>query len=191
MSKKTLDLALVTQGDLSTMEHCQVDNTLRGIRKLTGWLKGKGVAPSELLVCMEYTGIYNRPLVNHLLKEAIALWLELPISIKRSLGLQRGKSDKLDAMRIAEYAVRFHDKARLCSLPHREPVAPEGPAGTASAFDQVYSNAEGSDPRVEGHWEKSWPLHLNDTAKSPCVSWSKSKRGLKRTCGNSSGRIVV
>lgn len=113
VSKKTLDLALVTQGDLSTMEHCQVDNTIQGIRKLTGWLKGRGVAWSDLLVCMEYTGIYNRPLVNHLLKEAIALWLELPISIKRSLGLQRGKSDKLDAMRIAEYAVRFYDKARL------------------------------------------------------------------------------
>ena len=31
--------------------------------------------------------------------------------IKRSMGLQRGKSDKVDAIRIAEYAYRHADQA--------------------------------------------------------------------------------
>ena len=38
--------------------------------------------------------------------------------IKQSLGDQRGKSDQLDALRIAQYAHRFRDKARKFTAAH-------------------------------------------------------------------------
>lgn len=41
------------------------------------------------------------------------VWVEQSLQVKRSLGLQRGKSDKLDAIRLSEYAYRFEDKCRL------------------------------------------------------------------------------
>ena len=36
----------------------------------------------------------------------------------RSLGMRRGKNDQLDAQRIADYARRFHDKARRFTRDH-------------------------------------------------------------------------
>jgi transposase len=45
------------------------------------------------------------------------IWVEKAIQIKRSSGLQRGKSDKIDAQRIALFAFRNQDKARLWTAP--------------------------------------------------------------------------
>ncbi len=41
------------------------------------------------------------------------IWVENPVQIKRSGGLQRGKNDKVDAKRIADYALRNVDQVRL------------------------------------------------------------------------------
>jgi transposase len=41
------------------------------------------------------------------------LWLENPVHIKRSVGLVRGKSDKVDAWRIATFAYHHQSQARL------------------------------------------------------------------------------
>lgn len=41
------------------------------------------------------------------------LWLESGAEIKVSTGVIRGKDDKIDAQRIAQYAHRFSDKMRL------------------------------------------------------------------------------
>ena len=42
-----------------------------------------------------------------------AIWVENPVAIKKSGGFQRGKSDQIDAERIAQYAYRFKEKAQL------------------------------------------------------------------------------
>ncbi len=39
--------------------------------------------------------------------------MESALQIKRSIGVQRGKNDKIDAQRIATYAIDFQRKARL------------------------------------------------------------------------------
>ena len=64
------------------------------------------------LFCLEYTGIYNASLLDFLSSKHYAIWLENALAIKKSLGFQRGKSDRLDAKRIAQYAYRFKDKAQ-------------------------------------------------------------------------------
>ena len=61
---------------------------------------------------MEYTGIYNDILVDFLSSNKYEIWVEHALAIKKSLGFQRGKSDRLDAKRIAQYAFRFQDKAQ-------------------------------------------------------------------------------
>jgi transposase len=50
----------------------------------------------------------------------IDLWLENPAQIKHSSGVQRGKNDRMDARRIAAYAMRFQDRIRLFSLPEKK-----------------------------------------------------------------------
>ncbi len=65
---------------------------------------------------MEHTGLYTRRLVHYLLGRQIHVWLESALQIKRSMGLVRGKDDKVDAQRIARYALLQPDKAVLVNL---------------------------------------------------------------------------
>lgn len=75
--------------------------------------KEHNVDPKECLVSMEYTGIYNFHLLFFLSNNNIPTWVIGGQHIKLSLGMQRGKSDPIDARRIAEYTIRFLDKMEL------------------------------------------------------------------------------
>ena len=70
---------------------------------------------------MEYTGIYNDKVVEFLSSKHYALWVENALAIQKSLGCQRGKSDTLDAKRMAQYAYRFQDKAQPW-IPERQVI---------------------------------------------------------------------
>jgi transposase len=65
--------------------------------------------------------MYNYPLLQFFSKQSANVWVENPIQIKKSLGLQRGKNDKVDALRIAQYAQRAKDRVKLWH-PSREVV---------------------------------------------------------------------
>ena len=63
-------------------------------------------------------GIYSQNILVLATENNLSLWLESSLRIKRSLGLQRAvpgrdKNDKIDAMRISEYAFRYADQATL------------------------------------------------------------------------------
>lgn len=72
---------------------------------------------SDCLVCCEATGSYVYHLISITAIHSISTWIAHAEDIKRSLGMTRGKSDIVDAERIAEYALRFQDKARLWTPP--------------------------------------------------------------------------
>lgn len=57
--------------------------------------------------------MYGCPLLQAAHALNIPIWLENPAQLKLSSGVQRGKNDPLDATRIAEYARRFCERARL------------------------------------------------------------------------------
>ncbi|MFC0878996.1 transposase, partial [Saccharicrinis sp. FJH2] len=73
----------------------------------------------DVLVCAEYTGQYIYPLSCACDELKVDLWIENPVQIKYRSGLKRGKNDKIDARKIAAYAQRFHDQARLFALPEK------------------------------------------------------------------------
>lgn len=62
--------------------------------------------PQQLIVCLEHTGIYTYPVLDYLTKKGIKVCLEPALQIKQSQGMKRGKSDKVDARRIAQYAYK-------------------------------------------------------------------------------------
>jgi transposase len=66
---------------------------------------------------MEHTGLYNAHALEVLFQAQFPIWLEASLHIKQAGGLQRGKSDNVDAQRIAEYAYRFRDRLRLWQPP--------------------------------------------------------------------------
>lgn len=112
ISKSKIDLALSENKANVPMSINQFGNHLKGYKKMLGWLKEQGVALDQLLVCMENTGIYHRSLVDFLQEKKVFAWVENPVAIKWSMGLQRGKTDQMDAQRICLYAFRNQDKAK-------------------------------------------------------------------------------
>jgi transposase len=69
------------------------------------------------LFCVEHTGVYSEELIAELSKRKSQIWVESALQIKRTLGLVRGKSDKIDSLRIAEYAFRYQRKVHLWKNP--------------------------------------------------------------------------
>lgn len=117
VSKIKNDVCVISGGKV--MEEFTIDNTLQALRKWLAGLSGKVSDTGDVLVCAEHTGQYAYPLCCACKSAGIDLWVENPMQIKHSMGFVRGKGDKVDARRIAEYAVRFADKCRLYSLPEK------------------------------------------------------------------------
>lgn len=112
VSKKTLDIAVGVNAPNAHVAKACFANTLRGYHKLTAWLKDQGLSYDKALICLENTGIYHRLLVDFLQAEKAYVWVETPVQIKWSGGIQRGKSDLIDAERIMSYAYRNQDQAK-------------------------------------------------------------------------------
>ena len=115
VSKMTLDFNLSHHSN--SLIHLQVGNTKKGINSFLATCKKHKVQFERTLFCLEYTGIYNENLVHILNRKKMNIWVEQGLQIKKSLGMTRGKSDKVDALRISEYAYRFQDKCRLWQAP--------------------------------------------------------------------------
>lgn len=49
-----------------------------------------------------------------------SLWVEISLKIIRSIGVQRGKNDKVDAERIAYYAKKNQQEAVIFKAPRKE-----------------------------------------------------------------------
>ena len=62
---------------------------------------------------MEHTGIYNIHLLSVLHLKKANIWLESAIHIIKSIGLQRGKNDVVDAYRIAKFSYKNRDEVKL------------------------------------------------------------------------------
>ncbi|WP_018344142.1 IS110 family transposase [Cytophaga aurantiaca] len=117
VSKNTLDITVLKSTDKVLFK--QIENNVKALKVFLKELKSEGICISESLICMEHTGIYCTPVIEVAEKMSLNLWLENATQIKLSIGMQRGKNDKVDSERIAEYAYRNQDKAIL-RQPERE-----------------------------------------------------------------------
>lgn len=113
ISKLSFDAAIISAGQTENIPH-KTFNKHTEFRAFLEWLEGFNVrVDSTTVICMEFTGLYNASVLKDLLNEQGQVWMIMPMDMKRSGGLQRGKSDKIDAQRIALYALRHQDKMRL------------------------------------------------------------------------------
>jgi transposase len=116
VSKLTLDVTILNP--LNRKFHHRVfDNSDEGHIKLKDWLcLCHSLDLTRALFCLEHTGLYTRSIDRFLVENKAYVWKESSLHIKKSLGLTRGKNDKIDSRRIAEYAYRFCDKADINGL---------------------------------------------------------------------------
>ncbi|MEJ7738832.1 MAG: IS110 family transposase [Chitinophagaceae bacterium] len=114
ISKTWFDAALIKAENPSQTIHQQFSQKPEGFKKMQQWLQQHNVlADAETLFCMEYTGLYNTGLVHYLVKNKAQLWVEMPLRIKKAGGFERGTDDKAAAVKIAWYALRYHDQVKL------------------------------------------------------------------------------
>jgi transposase len=91
----------------------EIPNSKTSIRKWLHELKRiHHVDLTNVIFCLEHTGIYGVLLMRTLHERSLIVCVEAATNIKLSLGLQRGKNDKVDARRIAEYTMRYTDRLK-------------------------------------------------------------------------------
>jgi len=96
------------------------ENKNSGFIKLINWIeKHTSCDKEETLFVLEHTGLYSLPISIFFTENNYHFILLPGLAVKRSLGIQRGKDDKIDAKRIAEYAYQRKDKIEPSTLPSK------------------------------------------------------------------------
>lgn len=120
VSKLYFDVSLmhVTDHQAKPMEYGRFDNTSQGMAVFQKYLRDQKVPFNHnTLVVMENTGIYHRLLRSFCSNHNLPLYIGNALHIKNSFGLVRGKSDKIDSMRLCKYAFKHQDEIKAgCSL---------------------------------------------------------------------------
>lgn len=112
-SKMKVDVTILEKEHTNETRYSCFSNDESGFEALLNWIKQESDIPSsDWLFCGEDTGLYSIGLSNYLCQRNLFMWLDSSLQIKRSIGLQRGKNDRLDSKVIAFYAFRFQDRAR-------------------------------------------------------------------------------
>lgn len=117
ISKDTLDLSLISQESYGSFKDKQISNTLTSYEEIKEWLKKEGIGKEEVMFCMEHTGTYGLLFFAWLSQEGYDYCVEPGLQIKRSLGMVRGKNDRIDARRISDYAYTHKDQLKSFVLP--------------------------------------------------------------------------
>lgn len=110
VSKGWLDFAVKTKRNPDLLKF-KFDNNTKGFKELIKTLRLNGITVGKkVLVTLEHTGNYGIVFTRFIKKRNCLVCVESPLNIKRSIGLQRGKNDSLDAERILDYSIRNKDK---------------------------------------------------------------------------------
>jgi len=104
VSKKTIDAYC-----FKAQVHKVFINDLIGYKSLIKWVLKTGKA-SEVFYCFENTGYYSLKLALYLDSQAIVYVEESPLKIKRSSGIVKEKTDRIDAHLIARYAWIYREE---------------------------------------------------------------------------------
>lgn len=120
VSKECFDAVVIVDGMKEKPVHNQFRNDCKGVKSLCKWLKQQGATPQNTLVCLEHTGMYSKIITKELIALGFSIWVEMALKIIRSIGIQRGKNDKIDAERIAFYAMKNVEEAVVFKAPRKQ-----------------------------------------------------------------------
>ena len=115
ISKHSFDMAILSTNSPDEIFHRVFSNDSKGFEEMIGFIKTAMPAFdwNKALFCMEATGLYCNSLLHFFQSQQANAWVENAIQIKRSLGIKRGKTDKVDSISIAKYAFKNVELVRL------------------------------------------------------------------------------
>ena len=112
VSKPYFDVSLMTVVDhvKQPVESERFENTTLGIKLFEKWLKAKKVSFNKnSIVVIENAGIYHRLIWSFCSKKQLPIHIGNAAHIKWSFGIARGKNDKIDSIRLCNYAFKEAD----------------------------------------------------------------------------------
>jgi transposase len=161
VSKKTIDAYCY-----QTQVHKEFVNDVIGYKSLLKWVL-KVTKETAIFYCFENTGYYSLKLALYLHSQNIVYVEESPLKIKRSSGVVKEKTDRLDAKLIARYAWIYREEltpSTVKSMSHLE-------LGRLLALrDQLVRNNAG----LKGTLKEMKVLLSSPTTDSGCISLKRS-----------------
>ncbi len=117
MSKAFFDAAFYQ--DQRVLYAGQFSNDKSGYKAFVRELKKHTCTPtSSWFICFENTGVYSKSLLEWLCSQNIPCREENALQISRSMGLRRGKNDKIDALDICRYTFEKRASIQTTHLPN-------------------------------------------------------------------------
>ena len=108
-------MAILSATNPDTIFHKAFSNEAKGFEEMINYVNEimPGFNCDKALFCMEATGLYCNALLQFCQTRQANIWVENAVQIKRSLGIKRSKTDKVDSISIAKYAFKNAELVRL------------------------------------------------------------------------------
>lgn len=104
ISKKTLDICIKEE---KSINYLSIENKTSAIKSFL-----KLYAKENLMIAMENTGRYNWTLLEVLEAFNFKVYVISPLHLKKSMGITRGKNDKIDSLRICNFIEKNHAETK-------------------------------------------------------------------------------
>ena len=161
VSKKTIDAYCY-----QTQVHKEFVNDIVGYKSLIKWAL-KAAKDKSFFYCFENTGYYSLKLALYLTSQDIVYVEESPLKIKRSSGIVKEKTDRLDAELIARYAWVYREELSPSTVKSRSHLE----LGRLLALrDQLVRNNAG----LKGTLKEMKVLLSSSTTDLGCISLKRS-----------------
>jgi transposase len=112
VSKLSFDVALIVvlNGLKQSIIIGKFDNDIVGLEMFKAWLDEHNVTfDANSLLVIENTGIYHRLIWNFCSTHLLPIYIGNAADLKWSFGIARGKNDKVDSMRLCDYAYKNYE----------------------------------------------------------------------------------
>lgn len=117
ISKDSLDVCVIEKDSALLISEFKANNSECGIAGILKRIIRQKIDLKDSWFCFEHTGVYGL-LLAYCLDQADICYSVVPaLEIMKSLGITRGKNDKVDARRIAEYACMRSNKLKPSIFP--------------------------------------------------------------------------
>jgi len=99
----------------------EFENNIGGFKALEKWVVNNVKChKNKIMFAFEHTGLYSYPMSVYFTEKGYSYIVIPGLELKRSMGITRGKDDKIDAKRIATYAYEKRSNLRPFELPQEE-----------------------------------------------------------------------
>ncbi|MCK5209770.1 MAG: IS110 family transposase [Cyclobacteriaceae bacterium] len=107
--------------DYKLETHKVYPNSEPGFKQLLSQArKDHGKNLNGIIICMEHTGLYSLPISVFLTQKEVSFSMVPGLEIRMSLGMTRGKNDKIDAYKISKYAYLRREEIKEFELPSED-----------------------------------------------------------------------